>query len=99
MTDTTVTVHGLDFSVTGDGFRNARDDFDRIADRIADKLYDMDPELLRGLHAGAMMDDETGEAPDQGAVELLESIAVDETQRIIARWAKTEGIYVTVYPV
>ena len=90
-------VRGLSFSLAGDGFRHAREDFDRIANRIADKLYDIDPEFLRGLHAGALFED--GAVADPGAVEFLDCLAHDEAKRVLSSWANTENVYVTLYPV
>ena len=99
MTDTTITVRGLDFSVTGDGFRNARDDFDKIANCIERGLADLSPYSLRQLHTGAMMNEETGQHADVAMAEALERLAVQQAEYVLRSWADRSNVYVIVHPV
>ena len=99
MTDTTITVHGFDFSVTGDGFRYARDDFDKIANCIERGLADLSFYSLRQLHTGARFDEGTGEPVSRVAAASLERLAVRQADYVLRKWADRSNVYVSVYPV
>jgi hypothetical protein len=91
MTTHQFTSHGLNFIVEGDGFVNARDDFDLIAVKIETALDAMPAAELTRLHA-ISVESEGTEAT------ALDDIAIKIKVEVTSGWHNANGASVSLIP-
>jgi hypothetical protein len=73
------TIHGFDFSFSGEGFSHNEADFSTIVRRIVSRLNEMDTAAIERLHDGYINE-------DQAAIDKLQEIADAEALTVIRDW-------------
>lgn len=96
MTETVITSHGFDFSIQGQGFANARDDFESIVDHIGGALDALPATEVRRIHAGALFDPETGEPTEDLSAGDLCRIADTAAAKMLSAWHNPSGGHVMI---
>ena len=94
----TITCHGFSFALQGDGFAraNAGRDFDRIVARVERYLDRRTANFVGAMHAGSVIDDDSGDCVDAALNERLFDIVNRESIAVMASWHNPNGAFVSI---